>query len=111
MDSILTSIKKLLGIEKEYIHFDNELIIQINTALASANQLGVGPATGFSIYGYDEMWIDFVGNRKDLEFIKTYVWHKVRLSFDPPQAGYLIDAIKTQIDELSFRINVQVETP
>ena len=109
MLSILQSTKKLLGIEPEYKHFDSEIILNINTALMSLNQIGVGPAEGFYISSKDELWIDFIGNRKDLEAIKTYVYLKTRLSFDPPQMGYLVDAITKQITELEWRLNVQVE--
>lgn len=111
MESILTSIKKLLGIEEDYKHFDDEIIMQINAALSSANMLGVGPPEGFFITDASAVWSDLIGDRKDLHFIKTYVWHKVRLGFDPPQMGYLVDAIKSQIQELEWRLNVQIETP
>jgi len=112
MESILTSIKKLLGIEKEYEHFDSELIVFINGALMNANQLGIGPKEGFFITGDSETWEDFVGNRiAELEAIQTYVFQKVKLAFDPPQIGFLVDALQKQILELEWRLNVQIETP
>jgi len=109
MDSILTSIKKLLGIGEEYDDFDTEVILNINAALMTLNQLAVGPKEGFVITDKTQTWVDFIGDRKDLEAIKTYIYLKTRLTFDPPQMGYLVDAIKTQIAELEWRLNVQVE--
>ena len=109
MESILTSVKKLLGIQEEYTHFDDEIVMQINTALMSAAMIGIGPPEGYSIKDKTDSWEDFVGDRKDLEAIKTYIWHKVRLAFDPPQTGPLTEAINNQIKELEWRLNVQVE--
>lgn len=107
--SILTSIKKLLGIEGEYTHFDSDIIMYINSAFMNLNQLGVGPVGGFKIEDAETVWDDFVSERLDLEGIKTFIYLKVRLIFDPPQMGYLVDAIKDQIKELEWRLNVQVE--
>ena len=111
MESILTSIKKLLGIEAEDTHFDPDSIMQINMALMSLTQLGVGPSVGFVITGKDEIWSDLLGDRKDIENAKSYVYLKVRLIFDPPSSGVLIEAIERQIRELEWRLNVQVDKP
>lgn len=108
-NSILTSIKKLLGIEAEYTHFDQDIIIYINSAFMGLNQLGVGPITGFRIADATATWEDFMGDRLDIEGVKSYVYLKTRLTFDPPQTGYLVDAIKDQIKELEWRLNVQAE--
>ena len=107
--SILTSIKKLLGIEEDYTHFDSDITIYINSAFMSLHQLGVGPIDGFKILNKEATWGDFINERLDLEGVKTYVYLKCRLIFDPPQMGYLVDAIKGQINELEWRLNVQVE--
>ena len=107
--SILTSIKKLLGIDESYTHFDSDIIMYINSALMTLNQLGVGPLIGFVIEDNTATWSDFIGNRKNLEVVKSFVYLKTRLIFDPPQMGYLVDAINNQIKELEFRLLVQVE--
>jgi hypothetical protein len=109
MESILTSIKKLLGIEESYEHFDTDIIIHINSALMGLTQIGVGPTGGFSISDKAAEWGDLIGDRIDLESIKSYIYLKVRLIFDPPQTGFLVDAIKNQITELEWRLNIQAE--
>ena len=109
MVSILTSIKKLLGIVNTDTNFDDDIIMNINSALMSVNQLGIGPSTGFYISSDIEEWQDILGDRIDLEAIKIYVYLKVRLAFDPPQNSFLVEAIKNQITELEFRLNVQAE--
>ena len=109
MDSILIAIKKSMGIEQEYTHFDPDLILHINTVLFTLNQIGIGPTTGFVITGEQETWSDLIGARLDLEAIKTYVYLKVRLIFDPPQNGFLVKAMEDQIKEIEWRLNVQVE--
>ena len=108
-ESILTSIKKLLGPEEDDTNFDTDIIMHINTALMRLNQLGVGPSTGYSITSKEQVWSDFLGDRKDLEGVKTYVYLKTRLVFDPPQSGFLVDSIKEQIKELESTLNIQAE--
>jgi len=109
MDSILTSIKKLLGITAEYTQFDTDLIIHINSVFSILTQLGVGPSTGFSIHDEYRAWTDFLPEDPRLEMVKTYVYLKVRLMFDPPDRSAVADAIKRQIDELEFRLNVAAD--
>lgn len=110
MDSILTSIKKLLGIEESYDHFNADIIMCINSAIMTLTQIGVGPPDGFCVTDADTMWSDFIGTRKDLEAIKTYVYLSVRLVFDPPQSGFLVEAINRQRTELEWRLNVIAES-
>lgn len=109
MDSILTSIKKLLGLDEDYIQFDPDIIMDINTVFMSINQLGIGPVTGFTISDKTQVWHDLLGDRKDVEAIKTYVYMKVRLIFDPPATAFVLEAFERQIHELEWRINIQAE--
>ena len=109
MDSILDTVKTLLGIQPEYTHFDNEIILNINSTMMTLNQLGVGPTEGFFITGSTQTWKDFIGDRKDIDAVKILVYLKTRLTFDPPQPGYLVDAITKQIDEISWRLILQTE--
>lgn len=111
MESILTSIKKALGIEKSYTHFDPDIIMNINAVLMTLNQLGVGPVDGFLIEGSDETWEDFLGDAINLEAVKLYMYFKVRLGFDPPANAFVVEAMQRQIDEFEWRINLQAEPP
>ena len=107
MESILTSIKKLLGIKEEYNNFDQDIIMHINTVLVTLNQLGVGPSDGFEITDELDNWSDFVGdNEKLLNNVKSYIYLRVRLLFDPPLSSSLIEAMNRQIAELEWRIAV-----
>ena len=108
-NSILTSIKKLLGIAAEYTHFDTDIMIHINSVLMTLNQLGVGPANGFKITGDSELWNDFV-TEEELEAVKTYIYLKVRLIFDPPTNGAVMEAYKQMIQEYEWRLNVKAES-
>ena len=110
MNSILTSIKKLLGITKEYEDFDEEIIIHINSAFSVLTQLGIGPNDGFAITDSTAEWSAFLSNGHRLEFVKNYVYLKVKLGFDPPTNSAAIDAINRQISELEWRIIVANET-
>lgn len=109
MDSILNSVKKMLGNGEEYEYFDLDLIMHINSVFSTLTQLGVGPAEGFSIEDADSKWTDFVDDTVQLGFIKPYVYKKVKLAFDPPQSSFVLEALKQQIAEEEWRLNVQVD--
>ena len=107
--SILTSIKKLLGIAKEDTSFDQDIIMHINTVFAILAQLGVGPANGFSIEDDGAIWSDYLGNTTNLDLVKSYIYMKVRSIFDPPTSSILADAMNKNISELEWRINTTVD--
>lgn len=110
MDSILNSIKKLLGLIPEDDSFDIDVITHINTAMAVLTQIGVGPATGFSIADDTATWDDYLNCDLRLSMVKTYVYLKVRSLFDPPTSGSATEALKRQLDEYESRINILVDT-
>lgn len=108
-NSILSSIKLMLGIEPEYSVFDKDLIIHINTAVSVLYQLGFEAADGFSITGTNEQWPDLLGDTKNIDMIKSLVYLRVRKVFDPPQSQAAVSAIDDQIKELEWRINIEVD--
>lgn len=107
--SILTSTKKTLGIAADYSAFDLDIITHINSAFSTLTQLGVGPAGGFMIEDDAANWSDFIANDLQYNAVKTYVYLRVRLLFDPPTTAYLTDAFAKQIQELEWRLNVHRE--
>ena len=109
MESILTSIKKLLGITEEYEQFDQDIIIHINSVLPVLTQLGVGPTEGFSIKDEKSVWTDFIEDGLKLEAVKSYVYLKVKLLFDPPLSSAVIESTNRMISELEWRINVMID--
>lgn len=109
MESILTSIKKMLGITEEYEHFDADLIMHINSVFMILTQLGVGPSTGFSIKGADGTWDRFLPEGQQLELVKSYMFLKVKLIFDPPLGSAVIEVMNRQISEFEWRLNVAVD--
>ena len=109
MESILTSIKKLLGITKEYDQFDMDIVMHINSVFFILNQLGIGPEEGFTITDEYAKWSDYIPDGKNLELIKSYMYLKVRLLFDPPLNNAIIEGMKAQINEYEFRLNVAAE--
>lgn len=111
MDSILTSTKKLLGIAEECADFDADIITHINTALATLNQLNVGDERGFAISDSSASWTDFMGGDPRLNLVKSYVNLKVRLLFDPPASGSVMDAFNNAIKELEWRILAVTDFP
>lgn len=108
MDSVLTSIKKLLGIESDDTHFDPEIIMHINSALMILNQLGVNEDC-VSITSDDDEWNSILGDSVNLESVKIYIYLKVRLIFDPPTSTSVLDSMERQITQLEWRLNAQVE--
>lgn len=110
MDSILTSIKKLLGITKEYTHFDEDLIMHINSVLVVLTQLGVGPANGFFISDDSDTWDDFLEDSVNVEMVKSYMYMKVKLLFDPPLSSSVIESMNRMIAEFEWRLNVAADS-
>lgn len=111
MESILTSIKKMLGIDEEYMHFDADIIMHINSVLMILTQLGVGPEEGFVIEDDTSTWVDFIpeANAAQLHAVKSYIYLKVKLIFDPPLSSAVIDSMNRQIAEFEWRLNVAVD--
>ena len=108
-ESIFKTIKSLLGPDADYDVFDNDILIFINSALATLTQLGIGPAEGFRITGDTETWHDLLGDYKDLESVKSYVYMKVRLIFDPPSNSTVMNAYEEACKEYEWRLNVTMD--
>lgn len=106
--SILLSIKKLLGIPQEQTNFDTDIIIHINTVIANLTQMGIGPSEGYSITGDSETWEDYIRNDKLISQIRTYIYIKVRLVFDPPSNSALTQSFSEQAKELEVRMYTQI---
>lgn len=105
MESILISIKKLLGIDADYDAFDTDIIIHINSVLMILTQLGVGTPY-FTISGSFETWNDFMNDDARIESVKTYVYQKVRMIFDPPTSGTHVQALEKSINEFEWRLEL-----
>lgn len=110
-DSILTSIKKLLGLPEEYEHFDVDIIIHINAVLMTLTQLGVGKSEGFMITDKTQTWNDFIPTDDVMKVgaVKSYVFMKVKLAFDPPQSSFAIESYNKLINEYEWRMNINVD--
>ena len=109
-ESILTSVKKLIGMTEDYDVFDTDLIIHINSVFMILRQLGVGPANGFTIQDKDDKWSDFIP-ADDIRFegVKTYMALKTRLVFDPPSSSIIKACIDETIKELESRLNWEAD--
>lgn len=110
MESILTSIKKLLGMTEDYTAYDDQIIIHVNSVFMILTQLGIGPEDGFMIKDKEAVWNDFVSDETKLELVKSYVYLKVKLLFDPPSNSSVIESINRQINEFEWRLNVKAES-
>lgn len=104
--SILVSVRKVLQIATDFTEFDADVIMHINSAFSTLNQLGIGPVSGFMIEDAAATWDTFLLGDPRMNAVKTYVYLRVRLLFDPPAASYAVDAMKEQIKELEWRLNV-----
>lgn len=109
-ESILNSVKKMLGLGTEYDYFDQDIIMHINTTFMVLTQLGIGPVNGFYIQDESATWDEFLGNEKNLEAVKTYIYLKVKLMFDPPLSNTVMECMKQNISELEWRLNHQTES-
>lgn len=107
--SILLSIKKMLGPSADYDVFDPELIIYINSVFGTLHQLGVGPEEKFVITGDSELWSDFTTEGEEIEEVKSYMYLRVRLLFDPPSSSFVLSSFKEQIKEMEWRLQCKAE--
>ena len=110
MDNILSSIKKLLGIPTEETAFDSDIIMHINSVFMILNQLGIGPTDVFTISDDYALWSDFIPDGQNIELVKSYMYMKVRLLFDPPTNSSVLTSMEKTINEFEWRLNVQAET-
>jgi len=109
LTSILDSVKKSLNLAADYTPFDEDIIMHINSVLSTLWQLGVGPTDGFMITDKETTWDTFLGSDPRLNHVKTYMFLRVKLLFDPPNTGFTTAAIERQIEQLEWRLNVQRE--
>ena len=109
MESILTSVKEMLGITEDYGVFDTVITMHINSVFMILRQMGVGPKNGFIIKDATSTWNQFLTDNEDYESVKTYVYLKVKLLFDPPLSTAVTEAIKQMITELEWRLNFEAE--
>lgn len=107
-DSILDTTKKMLGFDAEYTAFDLDILTHINSTFFTLQQIGIGPAKGFVITDRDATWGSYLAG-DDISAVKSYMFLKVRMMFDPPTTSFANEAIKNQITELEWRLNVQSE--
>ena len=108
-ESILGSIKKLLGINELDTSFDADIIMHINTILGVLCQIGIGPETPFTIHSDHEIWSDFLDDPSQLEMIKSHIFLRVQQLFDPSSSNQVIESQKNLINELEWRMFVETD--
>jgi len=108
--SILESVKKVLGLTTEYVSFDIDIVMHINTVFSTLTQMGVGPAEGFTITGYTETWSQFVtSDVLKTQQVQSYLPLKVKSIFDPSPNANITEAMKRSISEMEYRLYVEEE--
>lgn len=107
--SILNETKKILGIEEDYTAFDLDILTHINTVLSTLSQLGIGPAGGVAIEDATATWDEVLGVDVELNMVKTYMYLRVRMVFDPPTTSYLLNAMQEQLKEFEWRLSTKRE--
>lgn len=110
VDSILTSIKLDLGMTEDYEAYDNQIIELINSVFVILNQIGVGPSQTFSIEDKTTTWDEFTNDRNEIQSVKTYMYEKVKLLFDPPPSSSHVEALKQSASEFEWRLNLVAES-
>ena len=108
-DSILNSTKLALGIVESYPYFDPQITMCINSVFSTLYQLGIGPENGFSIEDETTTWNEYLEGNKLLNFVISFMHLSVKLMFDPPTSSFALQAMKDQIEEMKWRINVMVD--
>lgn len=110
-DSILHDIKQMLGQEWDDETYDLDIKNHINTVFFNLNQIGVGPVGGFMIQGPENLWAEYIGTKLNLNAVKTYIWIRVKMLFDPPATGPLANSLEAQANKLEWTLMVEVDPP
>lgn len=108
-NSILHDIKQMLGQEWDDTTYDLDIKILINSVFFNLNQINVGPPEGYTIDDENNLWPEFIGDSKNLEAVKTYIYIRVRLTFDPPTNGFLVTSLEKQADKLEWTLMVEAD--
>lgn len=106
-EPILPSIKEMLGLDENYDPFDQEIVAHINAVFLALNQIGVGQKNFQVTMHQTETWGEFLGDAENMIAVKSYVWAKVKMAFDPPASSVLMDSLKRTAEELEFRLMTQ----
>lgn len=109
MGSILNDIKQMLGLNEDYTAFDTDIIIHINSVFMTLQQLGIGPDEGFSITDASTKWSDFIEYPNMYEAVKSYIYVKVRMLFDPPTISSVAESLNRMASEFEVRLNLNYE--
>lgn len=107
MNSVLSSIKKMIGIEEDYTHFDKDIIVQINSTLITLRQIGVEMKENFFVVDHSNTWDESMIDASILDMVELYIYLKVRLIFDPPQNTSVQDSINKNLSEIEFRLSIK----
>ena len=110
-DSILHDVKQMVGQEWDDTTFDLDIKSHINSIFFDLQQIGVGPNAGFEISDYSTLWSEYIGADKNLNAVKSYIYLRVRLLFDPPTNGFLVSSLKEQADKMEWRLMVHMDPP
>lgn len=105
-ESILNSIKKVLGIDPSYDVFDVDILMHINSVFADLHQIGAAPNPPIKVMDETTVWDDFIQGKENVDMVQTYVALRVRLLFDPPTSAYGIDSLQKQADKLEWRLSI-----
>lgn len=109
MSSILDDVKLALGLLPEDTSFDPTIIMHINSVFSMLHSAtGVGGPAGFAIAGRDETW-DMLFEDTRLNSIKSYVFVRVKVLFDPHIIGAVLSAHERQFQEMEFRIMAEAD--
>lgn len=109
-ESILDSVKKLIGTPVDDTSFDADIILHINSVFMVLNQLGIGPVNGYTITDKTPKWSDYVAETANLQGLKTYMVLRVKALFDPSSTSFTQDAFQRQVAEFEWRLVLQRES-
>lgn len=105
MESILNTIKQMLGPNEDVTAFDTDIIFLINSTFSELDQIGVGPEGGFSIEDSSTIWDEFIPNEdKRFAMVKEYIYLSVKLGFDPPTNSSVLTSMERRKDRLEWRL-------
>ena len=108
-ESILDSLKNMLGILPNDTAFDNELISHINAFISNLTDIKIGPEEGFIVEDVTTTWGDFVSDISIMAAVREYLYAAIRLVFDPPSNSFVVTSLEKAKDEAFWRLYMKAD--
>lgn len=103
--TIIEDLRKLLGENINQEAFDTDIMIHLNSVFLSLYQFGYTNKGKVIVVDKNTTWDDLKAmDDKFTEAVKSYIFLKIKIIFDPPSSSFVLETYKQQILEYEWRL-------